>query len=419
MDGRRYASYKWAMASDTKLTVEDLPELDSAAVELITNPTNRTDPLAVFDRLREGGWAARSPRGVEVFSHAGAEAAYQNPDMVPGVTKIIADMTSESAPMSTDRLRMIGSEGADHTRYRRVVSRWFTPRRVEELRPRIRALVESLVEPITEAEGGDVMATVIRRVPGPVFCWMIGAPEQLGDRLFAYSEALISVFEADASKAQEIFEAGVEARALVDDLIAEKRRQPADDLLSIMLTAADGGGISASDARAITYELLAASTDNTAHAAGLALALLAGHPEQWDQLRADPSLVGTTVEECLRIEPRIRQDSRYTAGGATLLDLEVPPGTMVWLHTAGANGDPDVYPDPHRFDIARGSARPQLNFGLGRHFCMGAALARMELQEILGTFAARWSHIALDGEPEIIRRNVGIVRSLPLHCTPA
>lgn len=417
MDGREYASYKWAMASDTKLTVGELGELDAAAVELVTNPGNRTDPYVVFDRVRDEGWAARSFRGIEVISHAGAEAAYQNPQMEPGVKKLIADMASESAPM-TNRLRMLGSEGAEHTKFRRVVSRWFTPRRVEELRPRIRALVESLVEPVTEAEGGDVMASVVRRVPGPVFCWMIGAPEELGDRLFAYSEALISVFEGDASKADEIYRAGVEARALVDELIAEKRRQPADDLLSIILTAADDDRVSASDARSITYELLAASTDNTAHAAGLALVLLADHPQQWDQLRADPSLVGSTVEECLRVEPRIRCDSRYTVGGTTLLDLDVPPDTMVWLHTAAANLDPDVYPDPLRFDITRGGARPHLNFGIGRHFCVGAALARMELQEIIGTLASRWSSFSLAGDPDIVRRNVGMVHELPLHCTP-
>jgi cytochrome P450 len=391
----------------------DLPALDVESDEF------RSDPPETFDRLRERTWVARSGRGFEVFSHAGVEAAYQNTDLVAGVTKILADMGLDPEAMAGGGGNMQGTEGPDHTRFRRVVSRWFTPRRVDELRPRVQALVDSLVEPFTDAGGGEFMTAVANKVPGPVFCWMLGAPEDEGDRLFRLSEVLIGAFEGDLSRAQEIFDAAMEMQGFVEELIAAKRDAPGDDLLSIMLAAADEGDITLADVSSLSFEMLAASTDNTAHSAGLALWLLAAHPEQWAHLRSDASLLSTAVEECMRVAPRVCVDTAYTAGGTTLLDLDVPPDTMVYQHTAAANVDPAVYPDPRRVDISRTHARPQMNFGIGRHFCLGAALARMELQVILGAAAARWAELALDGDPDIVRLNSATVKSLPIACAPA
>lgn len=373
-----------------------------------------SDPLDALDRLRADGWVARSARGFEVFSHAGVEAAYQNPDLVAGVTKLLADMGLDPEMMSGGGGNMQGTEGPDHTRFRRVVSRWFTPRRVDELRPRVRALVESLVEPLTAGGGGEFMTAVAAKVPGPVFCWMIGAPDEEGDRLFRLSEVLISAFEGDLSRAQEIFDAAVEMQGFVEELIAVKRAQPGDDLLSIMLAAADSGDITVADVGSLSFEMLAASTDNTAHSAGLAAWALATHPDQWQLLRSDPALQPSAVEECLRVAPRVCVDTAYTAEGTTLLDLELPPDSMVYQHTAAAHVDPAVYPDPRRFDISRTHARPQMNFGIGRHFCLGAALARMELQVILEVLAERWADVGLAGEPDIVRLNSASVRSLPI-----
>jgi hypothetical protein len=147
--------------------------------------------------------------------------------------------------------------------------------------------------------------------------------------------------------------------------------------------------------------------------------LLASNPDQWALVAdgtADPADV---VEECLRYDPTVIEDVKMANEDTTLLDVQVPAGTMVWMSTLAAHYDPDVYPDPHRFDVTRNHAQPQLNFGIGRHYCTGAALARMELAAILSVATEAWDKIELAGEPEIDRSYGAKISTLPLRVTPA
>ncbi len=384
----------------------------------VTDDAFVADPRGVLEPLLPAAWIARSERGYEVFSYAGVEAAYQAPHLVAGVMQLMRDMGLDPDALAGGGGNLQGTEGPDHTRFRRVVSKWFTPRRVDELRPRVRALVESRLDSLASASGGEFMGDVATRVPGAVFCWMIGAPEDRADEVFGLSEVILRAFAGDFSEAEAIMNAAVEMRVLVDELIEEKRRRPDDALLSIMLDAAAAGDITIEDVHSLAFEMLSASTDNTAHSAGLILATLARHPDQWQLLRDDRSLVPGAVEECLRVEPRVRYDTAYTEAGGRLLDIELPPGTMVYQHITVAHVDPEVYPDPHRFDVTRRHARPQLNFGIGRHYCLGAALARMELQAILEVTLERWSTVEL-GPGVLVAPLAGRVESLPLVGTPA
>ena len=394
--------------------MEQLPFLD------IDAPGFYADPLPAVEEARRTSWVARSARGYEVLTYAGCEAALHNRDLYHGARRLLEQMGVDRSEIVPGGGRnFLFAEGQDHTELRRAVSRWFTPRQVDRLRDRVRALVESMVEPFTAAGGGEFMAAVARRLPGPVFCWMVGAPGEEGDRLYDLSERLQPAFSGDPDEADALLVAGAEMKVFIDDLVDSKRREPDDGLISILLAAADAGELQAADVFSVSMELLGASTDNTANSAGLALGVLATHPDEWQRLGADRSLVPTAVEECARYDPRVTHVNQWTPNGTHLLDLELPPDTDIWLWLMGGCFDPEVYPDPHRFDVGRVHKKPQLNFGAGRHFCIGAALARMELQVLLGILAERWATVAPTVE-SIVRRDVrGVsVESLPLTVTP-
>ena len=393
---------------------EQLPFLD------IDAPGFYAEPLPAIDDARQSSWVARSSRGHEVLSYAGCEAALHNRDLYHGARRLLEQMGLDRSELVPGGGRnFLFSEGQDHTELRRAVSRWFTPRQVERLRDRVRDLVESLVDPITAAGAGEFMADVARHLPGPVFCWMAGAPGDQGDRLYELSERLQPAFSGDPDEAEALLVAGAEMKTFIDDLVDTKRREPDDGLISILLAAADAGELQAADVFSVSMELLGASTDNTANSAGLAVNLLASHPGEWQRLGADRSLVPTAVEECARFDPRVTCANQWTPDGTQLLDLKLPPDTDIWLWFIGGCFDPAVYPEPHRFDVSRVHAKPQLNFGAGRHFCIGAALARMELQVLVEVLAEKWATVE-PADDVFVRRDVrGVsVEHLPLAVTP-
>jgi len=392
--------------------VEDLPEIDVDA------PAFQVDPVGTFDTLRPG-WAARSTRGIEVFSYRGVEAVYRNPALVAGVTKIMRDMGIDPVDMTGGGANLQGNDGPDHDRLRRIVSRWFTPSSVAALEPRVEALCTRLIAPLTDTGGGEFMAQVARQIPGPVFCWMIGAPEELGPRIFELSEILLLAFGGDANDVDAIMVAAEGMRELVDGIVDDKRTSPGGDLLSVLLTAEKDGEISMDDVHSLTFEMLGASTDNTANTAGLDASVLATNQDQWRMIQASPDILENALEECARVEPRVRCDSAWAPDGADLLGLEVPVDTMVWQHTLGAHMDPAAYPDPHTLDVRRKLPVPQLNFGVGRHYCLGAALARMELRTLYRVMLREWDTFEPAGTPMIEREAGGSsVRELALACTP-
>ncbi|MGH2793072.1 MAG: cytochrome P450 [Actinomycetota bacterium] len=379
------------------IAVEDLPILEPIDDLSIAEHLERIRPV------REQSWIARSSRGLEVLSYEGCEAALKGENFFPGIQQMLAQMGLDKESMTGSAGRnMLVSEGADHLAVHRVVSRWFTPKRIETMRERVAGLVSELVAPITQAGGGEFMSQVARKVPGPVFCWMIGADPAEGDRLFGISEVILRAFSGDPALAHEVGQAAADMRAFVQEVIDAKRGNPGDDLLTIMLQAVDDGDLTDEDVHTLTFEMLSASTDNTANAAGLAVIVLARHPDQWKTLHADPAgLARKAVEECMRVEPRVRAGRKWAQDPAMLLDLEVPADTILVLDLVSAHHDPSVFPDPQVVDITRDHAKPQLNFGIGRHFCLGAALARMEMQVILERLSTDWAELALDGEPVV------------------
>jgi cytochrome P450 len=195
-------------------------------------------------------------------------------------------------------------------------------------------------------------------------------------------------------------------RAMVD----ERRHTPADDLLSRLIAAEEQGDrMSTDELIMMTEAVLMAGTDTTRNQLACSVALLAEHPDQWARLAAEPELASRAVEETMRYLGTVRATMRIASEDITLRDVVIPTGTLVMTSFVSANRDPSVWDDPHRFDIAREPATdPQLTFGSGVHYCMGAALARAELQEALPILARRMPDLRVDGDIEWKPSTVGI-----------
>jgi cytochrome P450 len=395
------------------VAMDQLPFLD------IDAPGFYDDPLPAIEAARRTSWVATSRRGHEILTYVGCEAGFHNRDLHHGAQRRLQQMGLEPRDVAGGGRNLSLTEGPEHTDLRRAVSRWFTPRQVERLRARVRAHIEALVAPFTASGGGELMADVVCHLPGAVFCWMVGAPGEEGDRLYRLAENLQPAFSGDPEQVEAVIAALAEMGTFIEELIDAKRREPDDDLMSVLLAAADGGELELADVFSVSLELLGASTANTASSAGLAVDVLAAHPAEWRRLVADRSLVPTAVEECARYAPRVPCAHEWTPNGTRLLDLELPADADVFYWLIGGCFDPAVYPDPHTFDIGRVHAKPQLNFGAGSHFCPGAALARMELQVLLEVLAAQWGTVEPAGNAAMRRGDTSVsVERLPLAVTP-
>jgi cytochrome P450 len=390
-------------------TIDELPELDLLGERFLD------DPIVALRDARRHHWAARTHRGVEILSYEGATEVMRNTDFHTGIPKMMEAMGIDPREMAGPGNTMTLSEDEQHRRLRGVVSAWFTPKRVGRMRADVADLVTGLVAPFSSAGGGDFARDIAAGIPGPVFCWMIGAPVDRADDLYSLSQVMLRAFEGDIDLAEAIRRSGEEMGEFVDELMAMKRATPGDDLMTIMLDAADAGTVTHDDVHSMAYELLTASTDNTATTASLIVYRMARHPDQWAAVRDDLDLVPDAIEETLRIEPRVHELAQYATADTTILDLAIPAETFVWANVRSANLDANVFDDPDRFEVRRPGRRPQLNFGLGPHHCLGANLARMELSAMLEVLAHEWATIELDGEPDIDRSagNTG-VSSLPI-----
>jgi cytochrome P450 len=380
------------------------------------SPEFARDPHPLFDALRPAGPVVRDHIGWSTIDYATSEAAFHDTALVPGIDHLLVQRGIERLWAVPDH-SLTDAEGEVHRRLRRAVSPWFSVRRIEMLRDRTRALVDDLVAAAPDADSSedfDVMVGLADVVPARLFCWMVGASESDAPELIRMSKVLLSVFTATEEMVEPVRAVKEEVAAFAEELLALKRVKPADDLATALLDAERTGAIEQGDAFYLLEELLSASVDNTANTTALALLTLAQHPDAWAELREDPSLLGAAVEECGRYQPAIRHTIKAAVAPTTVGDVPIGPGELVTIRIAAAHRDPAVFDDPHTFDLHRGSPASQLAFGAGRHYCLGAALGRMEVTEMVAGLVGRWPAAEVRDGVDMDLNISGIVRSLPL-----
>ena len=299
------------------------------------------------------------------------------------------------------RVSMLDRDPPDHTRLRRLVSKAFTPRAVQALRPRITGLVETMLD-AAEREGRvDLVGALAFPLPFAVIAEMLGTPPVDHERIRQLTGTVVRSLEpvADPALAAAIVAADAELRVIAADMIAWKRAHPADDLLTALINAEDDGDV-LDDEELIAQTLLLyiAGHETTVNLiAGGTLALLR-HPAQLALLRADPVLVDNAVEELLRYDSPVQASRRITLEPVSIGGLTIPAGAFVLANLGSANRDEGFWgPDAAELRLDRATARQHVSFGAGPHHCLGASLARLEAAIALARLTTRFPGLALDG----------------------
>jgi cytochrome P450 len=286
---------------------------------------------------------------------------------------------------------ILGLDGAEHHRLRRLVSKAFAPRGAERLRTRILEVITGLVEPLTTVGRCDIVADIAGRYPTPVICALLGAPAEDWQLFCDWTDDIKKIFDWNvANDGPAILAAWDQLDAYLEDLIACRRASLTDDLISDLIRSEDDGDrLTHDEVLMLCATLLGAGTDTTRNQLAAAVQVLSAHPDQWALLAGHPELATNAVSELMRYYPIIFGTIRQAAEDIDLAGVCIPAGTLVLANTAAANRDADVYADPHRVDITREDPPPMLTFGGGVHYCLGSHLARLELTEALRIITQR------------------------------
>jgi cytochrome P450 len=382
------------------------------ATELDLPSFDHTDPTLRGARYREAmaavqsheGWLAASPFGFIVLDREAGETFLRTKSAVfPGLT--IAEIFQISdGPLHEEIVKnIINVNGDDHRRLRNLVNPALAPRAVDRYRPAMRRFLEQLLRDNLPADGRcDFIDAFAKPYPSLVIAEVMGAPLTDAPRLHHWSNWIQRQFDAGSltTERELIEEAVAEFYAYEDALINARRPDPGDDLISALIKAeAEGDRLSDDELRNLILNILVGGVDTSQSQLAHAVRLLALHPDQWDELRADPhGLALKAVDEALRYEPITPFTARITTGEVEHRGVTFPPGSIVLISAWHANRD-GLEDDEFDITADRSGARV-LTFGAGIHYCVGANLARAEMQEGLAFLAERVSRVTLDGEPE-------------------
>jgi cytochrome P450 len=322
---------------------------------------------------------------------------------------------------------ILNIDGDDHRRLRNLVNPALTPRAVEQYRPAMREFLASLVEEVAFEGRCEFVEAIAKPYPSLVIATVMGAPLSDAPRLHHWSNWIQRQFSADLADKRDVIEqAVVEFYDYVGALLERRRHDPSDDLISKLLAAEfEGDRLSEVELVNLVLNVLIGGVDTSQSQLTHAVRLLAQHPDQWELLASDPSLAPRAADEALRFEPIVPFTARIVVEDVSYRDVQFPAGSILMVSAFDANRDPRAWGGGDgsldRFDITvdRNGVKP-LTFGAGIHYCLGANLARAELQEALAFLPSAMPGLRLDGEPVYDSIN-GIygLEQLPVRWDPA
>ena len=402
----------------TQLVTElQLPYLNTIGLE-------RQDAIDAIEVARTEHWLARTEMGYQV-THLQDVTAILRDKRFHSVLSVIqrAPELADTEWAESRRQSILTMEGDNHARLRRLVAPAFTPASANRLRPTMRAVVNELFDRVAGQGECELVADVCEPYPIPIICELLGAPPQDWKLFSSWATDIFRIFNNNLVEDLPLIQrAGLELTEYVTEMIAERRTDPRDDLLSDLIAIEEEGDrLSTEEMTMLAQAVLMAGTDTTRNQLACSVALFSEHPDQWALLAERPELAGRAVEESMRYLGAVRGTARIASEDIIYRDVLFPQGTLVSTSLAGANRDPEAFDDPDVFDITRERATAQMTFGAGIHFCMGAALARAELQEALPLLARRMPGLARNGDIEWKPSTFGIwgPARLPLRFEPS
>lgn len=399
-------------------------DLDLPVVPLFGAESRQERQRLLRDVAKES-WLARTEAGYSVVRYDAVTGILRDKRW-HSATGLVAEMAGvrDERYLARRRVNILNAEGDVHVRLRRLVAPAFSPRSADRLRPFMREIVSSLIAPHLPTGRIEAVGDLCEPYPIPVICELLGAPKSDWQLFSRLATDVLRVFGGNlAEEIDIVVAAGIELEEYTKGLIAERRSRPADDLITDLIAAEEEGDRLTTDELTMMVEaVIVGGTDTTRNQLGLALELFSRHPDQWTMLRNDPSLAPRAVEETMRYHGAVAGTIRFASEDIEFNGVLFPKGTFMSTSMATANYDADVFVDPMRFDINREPAgQPQLSFGSGIHYCLGASLARAELQEALTVLSQAMPHLAPGGEPRFKPSAVGIFgpSQLPLTFDPA
>jgi cytochrome P450 len=396
-------------------------EVDELLFEL-TQPDGRDDPYPRYEALRRTAPVALAEDGAIVLTrYADCHSVLHNPgfghpDSDALLTSIGLANWKDMPALWILNTSLLSINPPEHTRLRRLVSKAFTARKVEQLRASVADLVDGLVDEL--AGGGDFVDTFAFPLPASVIGELLGVPES--DRaafqpLVRDWTRVLDVFTLEALDRAN--EAAGQVRDYLVDLAQERRRSPQDDLVSAMVTLADDGDHLTEDELVTMAALLfSAGFETTTHLLGNGLVALLNHPDEADLLRKDAELAPSAVEELIRFDSSVQITGRTALADTEVAGVPIAEGSRLVCYLGAANHDPERFDDADRLDLSRREGGP-MSFGGGIHYCLGAPLARLEAQLAFPALLSRYPDLQLAGSA--VRRDSLTLRgylSLPVTC---
>ena len=385
----------------------------------------RSDRHALLREIAKDSWLARTDIGYSVLTYDAVMGILRDKRW-HSATGMIAQLQgiTDEAFLGRRQVSILNAEGEVHVRLRRLVAPAFSPRSADRLRPFMRETVNSLLNPFTASGKAEVVSDICEPYPIPIICELLGAPKE-DWRLFSrLASEILLIFSENLSENMSVFLAAQqELETYTKGLIEKRRSVPADDLITDLIAAEEAGDkLNTEELTMMVDAVIVGGTDTTRNQLGLALALFAEYPEQWALLGKDPSLAQRAVEEVLRFSGAVGGTIRFASEDIEYNGVLFPKGTFMSTSMSTGNYDSSVFPTPEVFDITREPVgQPHLSLGAGIHYCLGASLARAELQEAFTVLSQRMLNLELDGPVVYKPSGVGIFgpASLPVKFTPS
>ena len=390
------------------------------------SPSFIENPYPTLDMLRQESPVHENPDGsVYLTRYQDCLAVYRSRDMLSDKTEAFGEKFGQCPLLEHHTTSLIFNDPPYHTVVRKLISGAFTPRKLREMEALIETIVDDLLDTIAEQNTIDMVADFGTILPTEIISFMLGIPKEFRQKLRGYSISILGALDPVVSNERMLSgnQAVSEFSEILNDLINYRRENPdsaqqGEVLESLIFGEHEGRKLDQKELIQNCIFLLNAGHETTTSLVSNSVSLFLDHPEQHRKLLLDPTLIEGAVEECLRVESPLQIGNRQAATDFTFGDHKINKGTYIHTSIAGANRDPLVFADPHKFDIERKNNK-HIAFITGIHVCLGATLARMEGRIALGKLLTRFPNMQRDGDAERLplARFRGFTR-LPVKLNP-
>lgn len=367
------------------------------------------DPYPLYEQVRARGPLSRSALGTWLVpDHRLAGQILR--DRRFGVRMVSGDRAPQSIEFDNS---MLGMDPPDHSRLRKLTVHAVNPGQMESWRPRVERFCDELIDKVLAGPARvNLMTAFAQQLPMYVIGELIGVPREHQPDMFALTRRMMHLVDGEPSLelVDDVARSTAQMHAMFADIIALRRADPREDLISDLLPALDDGRVTMAEFVPLCAFLTLGGVETTVNLIANATHLMLAHPDQWAAFRDDPSLAPSVIQETLRFETPTQQYRRVAQEELEIDGVVLPVDSQLAILAGAANRDPRVYPDPERFDIFRPPSRELLSFSLGIHFCLGAALARLEGEVALAALARRLPGLRPIGP--IRRRKSYIIRGM-------